>query len=98
MTKDFMLPEDASRMADAILDLAQELWVVTERNRILEALLVQKGQLADGELEHFEPDSKLQEQLEEERRRFTRRLLQTLTGDESGPREDEPASPHDSFT
>ena len=98
MTDDFVLKEDTTRLADAVLELAKELWIATERNQILETLLVQRGLLGDDEIDKFEPDETLRNRLEAKRQRFVNRLLRALTDDEQSQKRERPESPHDSFT
>lgn len=98
MQDDFVITEDSGRLADAVFELAQELWVSTERNRILEELLQRHGLQPQDEVDRFEPDDSLSAELTAERRLFVKRLLASLTDEALASKPAAPDSPYDSFT
>lgn len=55
-------------MGLALLTLAQELWVLKDRQLVTEALLHEKGLLA--EVDSYQPNPELSERLAKERQRF----------------------------
>ena len=62
----------------AFLTMARELWVVKDRQRVLEALLAQHGILAPEAVASHQPDAKIQAALDRECRAWIERLLVDL--------------------
>ena len=52
----------------ALIELAKEMWVMKDRQMITEALLSEKGLLAD--LDNFQPGPDLSNRIASERKRF----------------------------
>jgi hypothetical protein len=78
MTASNLRPNDMDKLGEALINLAQELWVVKDRQRILEAALADAGIFAAETIDKFQPDAALTSQLEEERRRFIDALIESL--------------------
>jgi len=55
------------RMVRALIELTAQLYISRDRERALEALLVEKGVLTAGELDHYKGDAELDQQLGKER-------------------------------
>jgi hypothetical protein len=66
----------------ALLALAREVWVLRDRQRILEAVLEQRGIAVADAVERFQPDPELQARLEAERRAFVDGFLRALAPDQ----------------
>jgi hypothetical protein len=78
MTASNLRPNDMDKLGEALITLAQELWVIKDRQRILETALADAGILAADAIDRFQPDAALAGQLEEERRRFIDALIESL--------------------
>jgi hypothetical protein len=53
--RQFLGADQVDNVADAVLALARELWVVADRQLILEAALARHGIDAAAEIDSFEP-------------------------------------------
>jgi hypothetical protein len=62
----------------AMLTLARELWVLRDRQRVLEALLAARGIATPAEIDAYEPPEELRAQLERECRAFVDALTADL--------------------
>lgn len=71
-------------VAAAVLLLARELWVVKDRQRVLEHLLEQAGVVVPGAVADHQPEGALAEALATERERLTRALMAALAPDVVG--------------
>jgi hypothetical protein len=69
-----LLPNDhrfrEDRVAQAVLTLAKELWLLRDRQLVLEAVLEQRGLVAQELIDTFQPTGAVKERLARERRRF----------------------------
>ena len=70
---------DATCLGQALLTLAREVWVLRDRQRILEAVLEDKGLLEEALLDQYQPDEKLAAALREERQQYLDNLVNALT-------------------
>jgi len=71
-----LTPNQLDNLGLAVISLAKELWVVKDRQMVAEALLKEKGLLAD--LDSFQPDADLAAKLASERQRFMQDLTTAL--------------------
>lgn len=71
-------PEDLDRLGKAVITLAKELWVLKDRQRVLEAALADKGILTSELLDGWQPDAALSAALEKDRAAFIDSLLKAL--------------------
>ena len=71
-------PEDIDKLGQALMTLTQELWVLKDRQRVLEALLADAGIVTPETINRFEPDAALSEQLSGERRALIDAVLGAL--------------------
>jgi len=78
MTDTNFKPEDLDRLGQALLELTKEVWVLRDRQRILEAALEQAGILDTVTIDTFEPESALAESLATERREMIQRILTAM--------------------
>jgi len=78
MTDSHFKPADLDRLGQALLTLTKEVWVLRDRQRILEALLEKNGSVDTAALETFEPDTELADTLATERRELIERVLTAL--------------------
>lgn len=51
--------EDVPALGEALLNLTREMWVLTDRVMVLEAVLEQQGVSVSEAIESFEPDEKM---------------------------------------
>ena len=71
-------PADLDRLGKALITLAQELWVVKDRQRVLEAALAEKGITTSELLDGWQPDAALTQALEQDRAALIDSLLNAL--------------------
>lgn len=64
--------EDVARMVES---LAEELWILKDRNAVLEQLLIEKFGLTLVEIEEYEPGEELAKRLARDRGRLIRKVL-----------------------
>jgi hypothetical protein len=79
MTERVLNAEDIDQLGQAVITLTKELWVMKDRQRILEAALADAGVLDREVVETYEPDEKLKEVLSTERRQLIDSVLNTLS-------------------
>jgi hypothetical protein len=63
------------RWVPALLTMARELWVLKDRQRVLEELLAAKGVVAPGEADAWQPDPGRQAAIDGECQAFVQRLV-----------------------
>ena len=73
-----LAPAQLDDVANTLLVLARELWVVKDRQRVLEALLADHGITAPGAVADHQPGPALAAELETERTRYTNALMEAL--------------------
>ena len=73
-----LAPDQLDDVANALLVLARELWVLKDRQRVLEALLAENGIVAPGAVRDHQPGPALAAELEIERIRYTNALMAAL--------------------
>lgn len=71
-------PSQIDDVANALLVLARELWVVKDRQRVLETLLSDNGIIIPGAVADHQPGPALAAELETERTRYTNALMTAL--------------------
>ena len=70
--------QDLDRLGKAVITLAKELWVMKDRQRVLEAALADKDIVTSDLLDGWEPDDALQAALEHDRAALIDSLLKAL--------------------
>jgi hypothetical protein len=78
--RQILQPAQIDQVAQALLALAREVWVLRDRSRVLEAVLATHGLDVHAEIERFQPDAALQAELDAERDRFLAAVVQHLEG------------------
>jgi hypothetical protein len=63
-----LTPDQLDNLGFALIELAKEMWVMKDRQMITEALLSEKGLLAD--LDAYQPGPDLADRIAAERKRF----------------------------
>ena len=71
--------EDVDRVGQALLTLTREVWVLRDRQRILEAVLEKAGVITATAIDTYEPSEDLKTALRDERRHLIDSILNTLT-------------------
>lgn len=71
--------DQIDNVADAVLALARELWVVTDRQLMLEVILARRGIDVAAEIDAFEPDATLQAVLDARRDRMVAAISKALS-------------------
>lgn len=92
MTEFTYFPDgQVDRVVGLVWQLAQEVHVVRQRVLALEALLVERGSLADGELAAFRPNAAAQAGLDADGAALMERLIRTIseTDDHRSPMRDQ---------
>ena len=72
---------DVASLGQAILTLTKELWVVTDRMHIMEAVLAKHGLDISDEITQHKPDSILSEKLQQNGTALIERVLSSLSKD-----------------
>jgi hypothetical protein len=68
--------DDLDQLGKAILSLTEELWVMKDRQRVLESLLAEAGFIGKNAVDAHQPDDTLARQLSEDRQQ----LLDNVVG------------------
>ena len=81
MTADAASQARIDKLTQALMHVAGELWVVHDRQAVLERLLVDGGINAPALIDNYRPDADLAQSLEDEREAFIARILSYLAPD-----------------
>ena len=73
--------EDVPALGEALLNLTRELWVLTDRMAVLEAVLEQRGIDVTEAIENFTPDEDMQKRLLERGSALVASVMDPFTGD-----------------
>lgn len=83
---DFNLPDretladsDVGSLGLAILTLTREIWVLTDRMHIMEAVLAKHNLDVREEIKRFQPDENMTSELRQESAALTERILNALS-------------------
>jgi hypothetical protein len=74
-------PEQLDDLGRTVLKLAQELWVVRDRQRVLEQVLAEKGIDVADIVENYTPSGEFAEKLKAERKAFINGVFAELMPD-----------------
>jgi len=74
-------PADIERLGQALITLTKELWILKDRQRILEAALAEAGIVTREAIDAWQPDDALRDELGGERRRLIDGIIDVLTTD-----------------
>jgi hypothetical protein len=74
-------PDQIDDLGRAVLLLARELWVTKDRQRVLEAVLEERGIAIGDAIRDYQPSGDIAAELEAERSRFAAAIVQTLCPD-----------------
>ena len=75
-----LLESDTSSLAEAIVSLTQELWVLADRQLVTEAILAKHGLDIAEEIDTFVPDEALQNRLDQRSRAIMARVFDSMAG------------------
>ena len=73
--------DDIPALGDALLNLTRELWVLTDRVMVLEAVLEAQGVAVSEAIESFEPDEEMAARLRERGSALVRSVMEPFTRD-----------------
>jgi hypothetical protein len=73
-------PNQIDNIGEAVLAVARELWVLTDRVAVLEAVLEKHGLTAPEEIDRFQPDEALCARLKERRDGLVQTVERALRG------------------
>lgn len=79
-TRTTLLESDTAALAEALITLTQELWVVADRQFIMEKILAERGIDISEEIDCYEPDEEFQKELNEKGRVVSARILNAMAG------------------
>ena len=71
---------DIDNLGQAILTLTEELWVLKDRQRVLEDILNKAGIADTADIDRHRPDADLTEALQAERQQLINNILSALQG------------------
>ncbi len=77
--KPFLGDRRLDALVDVVLEMAAQLWVVKRRNAMLESLLVDKGVIATGDMEHHRLADDDAARLRRERSEYVATLFHSLS-------------------
>ena len=80
-TETVLSPADIDRLGQTLITLTKELWVLKDRQLVLEAALADAGILAKDVVDRYQPDEALKEQLATERQRLIDSIIDVLAAD-----------------
>lgn len=72
--------EDIPALGEALLSLTRELWVLSDRVMVLEAVLEQRGVAVQEAIESFEPDEALAALMKEKGTALVQQVLAPFEG------------------
>ncbi len=75
-----LLETDVNGLAQAVVTLTQEVWVLNDRQMVTEAVLAKHGIDIAEEVDTFTPDEALQSKLDERSRAIMQRVFNSLGG------------------
>lgn len=78
-------PDFSAELFRAIAALAEEVWILRDRQRVTEAVLARHGLDLRDEIDRFQPDPALAATLDAERRAFIAAVLRSFGDSRSTP-------------
>ena len=72
--------DDIARM---VTELASEVWILRDRNMVLEHLLAEKGTVDLDKIEELHPEGELRERIQAERAAFVQRVFGAVLDQDS---------------
>ena len=72
---------DVASLGQAVLTLTQELWVITDRMHVMEAVLAKHGLDISDEITNHKPDNILSDKLQKDGVALIARVLSSLSKD-----------------
>lgn len=71
---------DVQGLGDAVLSLTQEVWILTDRMAVMEAVLAKRGVDISAEVDAFQPDEQMQAALDARGRKLVANISNALAG------------------
>lgn len=79
------VPDFSAQLFQSLAALAEEVWILRDRQRVLEEVLARHGLDVRQEVARFQPDAAMTKALEEERRAFIGAVLRSFGESRSKP-------------
>jgi hypothetical protein len=76
--RDYLLRRRVEDIAQAYVSLLGELWIIKDRQAVLEELLGKRGMITADEVERYEPEGEFKNRLDAERREWIARAVGAL--------------------
>lgn len=71
---------DCGQLGAAVLALTREIWVLTDRMMVMEAILARHGLDVGTEIEAFQPDEEMRRRMDAQGARITASVVDALAG------------------
>lgn len=78
--RDILGPQSLDHVAQALITLTQEVWVLTDRVLVMEKLLENNG-IPAGAIDAYQPDEALTLKLDAARQNLLNKIVDTLKGE-----------------
>lgn len=85
MTNEVLRRADIDRLGQALITLTKELWIVKDRQRVLEAVLADAGLLDNTAVDTYQPAETLESDLKAERQKLIDDVINALSKPGVGP-------------
>jgi hypothetical protein len=79
MTNEALHGTDVDRLGQALITLTKELWIVKDRQRVLENILADAGLLKSTAIEKYQPGPALETELKTQRQKLVDDVINALT-------------------
>jgi hypothetical protein len=70
---------DVDQLGQALITITKEIWVLKDRQRVLETVLAEAGLLDRVNIDTYQPDQTLEEELRDERQKLINTVIDALT-------------------
>lgn len=67
-----------SQLFQSLAALAEQVWIIKDRQIVLETVMAEQGLDLRDALEHFQPDAQLSQRLDQERKQFINSVMQSF--------------------
>ena len=78
--RDILKDADLDGIGQAVVTLTKEIWVLTDRLHVMEAVLAENGIDISEQIKTYQPDETLQQKLKTESEALIDRVLSALAG------------------
>ena len=78
--RDILKDTDINGIGQAVITLTKEIWVLTDRLHVMEAVMADNGIDISEQIKTYQPDEALQSKLKAENQALIERVLSALSG------------------